>query len=128
MTTQTNTDMTALAQRYIESWNEADAQARRALLDELYTPDARYTDPLVDAQGRDQIDATIEGAQQQFTGMVFSLAGPVDSHHGIARFQWHLGAPGSIEPLVIGFDVVVAQDGRLHRVYGFLDKVPSAAG
>ena len=127
MTSQTDTDMTALAQRYIDSWNEADAQARRALLDELHTPDARYTDPLVDAQGRDQIDATIAGAQRQFAGLMFSLAGPVDSHHGIGRFQWHLGAPGSAEPVVVGFDVVVAQDGRLHRVYGFLDKVPPGA-
>jgi SnoaL-like domain len=127
MTSQIDTNMTALAQRYIDSWNEADGQARRALLDELYTPDARYTDPLVDARGRDQIDATIGGAQQQFTGLVFSLGGPVDSHHEIARFQWHLGAPGSAEPAVVGFDVVVAQDGRLHRVYGFLDKVPPGA-
>lgn len=120
------TDMTALAQRYIDTWNEAAAETRRELVGRLYTSDARYTDPLVDAQGPDQIAATIGGVQQQFAGLVFSLAGPVDAHHEIARFQWHLGAPGSEEPLVIGFDVAVAHDGRLHRVYGFLDKVPAA--
>ena len=122
----TITDMTSIARRYIDAWNETDGTARRALVDELYSLDAVYTDPLVDALGRDQIDATIAAVQQQFAGLVFSLAGPVDSHHGTARFQWHLGAPGAEEPLVIGFDVAVVDGGQLHRVYGFLDKIPSA--
>jgi hypothetical protein len=126
MTTDMNTDMNVIAKRYIDAWNETDATTRRALIDELYTQDAGYTDPLLDANGRDQIDAAIEGAQQQFAGLVFSLAGPVDSHHDTARFQWHLGAPGADEPLVVGFDVAVAEGGQLHRVYGFLDKVPTA--
>jgi SnoaL-like protein len=122
----TTTDLTTVARRYIDTWNETDATARRALIDELYSADAGYTDPLVDARGRDQIDATIAAVQQQFAGLVFSLAGPVDSHHDTARFQWHLGAPGAEEPLVVGFDVAVVDGGQLHRVYGFLDKVPSA--
>jgi len=120
------TDLNTIAQRYIEVWNETDAASRRAKIDALYTADAGYTDPLVDAQGRDQIDATIGAVQQQFAGLVFSLAGPVDAHHDTARFQWHLGAPGAEEPLVIGFDVAVTEGDRLHRVYGFLDKVPTA--
>ncbi|HEY2203861.1 MAG TPA: nuclear transport factor 2 family protein [Pseudonocardia sp.] len=118
---------TALAERYIALWNETDADARRAGIDALYTADARYADPLVDARGRDEIDATVAGAQRQFAGLAFSLAGPVDSHHDTARFQWHLGAPGADEPLVVGFDVVTVADGRLRQVYGFLDKVPAGA-
>jgi hypothetical protein len=121
-----NTDMNIIAERYIDAWNETDAATRRALIDELYTEDAGYTDPLLDATGRDQIDAAIEGAQRQFAGLVFTLAGPVDSHHDTARFQWHLGAPDADEPLVVGFDVAVAEGGQLRRVYGFLDKVPTA--
>ena len=126
MNTDMNTDMNVIAERYIDAWNETDATTRRALIDELYTQDAGYTDPLLDANGRDQIDAAIEGAQQQFAGLVFSLAGPVDSHHDTARVQWHLGAPGADEPLVVGFDVTVAEGGQLRRVYGVLDKVPTA--
>lgn len=126
MSTEQITDLTTLAKRYIDTWNETDAPARRALIDELYTADAGYTDPLVQASGREQIDATIAAVQQQFAGLVFSVAGPVDAHHDTARFQWHLGAPGAGEPLVIGFDVVVTESGRLRQVYGFLDKVPAA--
>jgi hypothetical protein len=66
----------------------------------------------------------IAGAQAQFPGLVFRLAGLVDAHHRQARFSWGLGPAGE-EPLVVGFDVAVAgPDGRLTSVLGFLDKVP----
>ena len=74
--------------------------------------------------GHDAIDATIAAVQQQFPGFSFTLLGPVDSHHHQARFTWGLGPDGA-EPLVIGFDVAVADsDGQLTSVLGFLDKVP----
>jgi len=67
----------------------------------------------------------IAAVQAQFPGFVFTLLGPVDAHHGQARFTWGLG-PANAEPLVIGFDVAVAaEDGRLRTVLGFLDKVPA---
>lgn len=115
-----------IVERYIASWNETDAERRRALIRELYTEDGGYTDPLVSVNGWEAIDATVAAAQGQFGGLVFSLAGPVDGHHDTARFAWHLGAPGAPEPVVIGFDVAVTADGRLRQVYGFLDKVPAA--
>ncbi len=114
-----------LVHRYIDSWNQTDAGSRHAAIRELYTENAGYTDPLAAVQGWDAIDGFIGGAQQQFKGLVFSLAGKVDAHHDTARFTWHLGAPGAKEPLVIGFDVAVAENGRLRQVYGFLDKVPA---
>jgi hypothetical protein len=44
----------------------------------------------------------------------------------VARFRWGLAPEGAGEPVVIGFDVaVVAEDGRLRSVLGFLDKVPA---
>ena len=116
-----------IVHRYIDSWNQTDAGRRRAAIRELYAENAGYTDPLAAVQGWDAIDQFIAGAQQQFKGLVFSLAGKVDAHHDTARFTWHLGAPGAKEPLVIGFDVAVAENGRLRQVYGFLDKVPAAA-
>lgn len=121
-----STDLQNVAERYIDVWNETDATARRSKIDELYSVEAGYTDPLADAKGVDAIDATIAAVQQQFAGLVFSLAGPVDAHHNTARFQWNLGAPGAEEPLVVGFDVAVTENGKLTNVYGFLDKVPAA--
>jgi hypothetical protein len=62
---------------------------------------------------------------QHFPAHVFTLAGPVDAHHDVARFSWGLGRGGD-GPLVVGFDVATAgTDGRLARVVGFLDTVPT---
>ena len=64
-------------------------------------------------------------SSQHFPAHVFTLAGPVDTAHGVARFSWRLGRDGD-GPLVVGFDVTTADtDGRLARVVGFLDKVPT---
>jgi hypothetical protein len=56
---------------------------------------------------------------------VFSLGGDVDAHHNQARFNWYATPPGDSEPAYIGFDVLVAADGRVQSVYGFLDKTPA---
>jgi hypothetical protein len=115
-----------LAARYIADWNETDPDGRRRAVEEVWAEDARYVDPLVVAEGREAIDATIAAVQAQFPGLVFRLAGPVDVHHNQARFTWELG-PEDGEALVVGFDVAVAdEDGRLQTVLGFLDKVPAA--
>ncbi len=120
--------MQEIIEKYIACWNETDPQRRRALIDEVWAVGATYTDPMAELRGRAEIDAGVAGAQQMFPGMVFTLAGPVDAHHNQARFTWHLGPEGAAEPLVIGFDVAIADDnGQLRSVHGFLDKVPAQA-
>jgi len=116
-----------LIENYIRSWNETDPLRRRALIERVCDEHVAYTDPLAQVRGWEGIDATIAAAQGMFPGHRFALAGTVDVHHDIARFQWQLGAPGAGEPLVIGFDVVELDAGRLRRISGFLDKVPQAA-
>jgi hypothetical protein len=112
--------------RYIASFNETDAARRRQLLGQLYTDDARYTDPAHDLVGPGAIDEFISGTQERFPGYQFSLGSGVDAHHNQARFQWHATAPGDAEPAYVGFDVLVTDNGRVRNVYGFLDRVPSA--
>ena len=119
--------MQEIIDRYLAAWNETDPDARRALVELLWTADGSYTDPLADVRGPDAIAALIGAAQEQFPGWVFTLGGPVDANHNQARFTWHLGPDGG-EPVVIGFDVLVlSSDGRIASVHGFLDKVPAAA-
>ncbi|MGI8711936.1 MAG: nuclear transport factor 2 family protein [Solirubrobacteraceae bacterium] len=119
------TNFNELAERYIAVWNETDPVARRQGVDDLWSEDARYLDPLAAAQGREEIDATIAAVQGQFPGFVFRLVGPVDAHHNQARFTWELGPAGAEAPIV-GFDVAVSDEGgRLRTVLGFLDKVPA---
>jgi hypothetical protein len=119
-------DFTKLAEQYIATWNETEPSARRALIDEVWSADGRYIDPMAEVAGRDQIDAVIGAVQAQFTGMTFRLAGTVDAHHQQARFCWELG-PDGVDAIVVGFDVAEWDaDGRLSLVLGFLDKVPAA--
>jgi SnoaL-like domain len=117
--------MQDIIERYIASWNQTDPRRRRQLVDELWAEDASYVDPLAEAHGREAVDAMIAAVQAQFPGLVFTLVGPVDTHHRQARFTWSLG-PAGAEPVIVGFDVAVAgEDGRLRSVLGFLDKVPA---
>ena len=119
--------MNNVVTRYLNCWNETDPTARRKLIEEAWAADASYIDPLAEAHGRDAIDATIAAVQGQFPGLHFRLAGAVDTHHHIARFTWELGPTGG-EAVVVGFDVAeLDTDGRITKVYGFLDKVPSGA-
>ncbi|GAB2620688.1 nuclear transport factor 2 family protein [Pseudactinotalea suaedae] len=116
--------MNEIVNRYLETWNATDASVREALLDQHWSEDCVYVDPLAEVQGREAVGAVIEAVHGQFPGLKFSLVGDVDGHHQQVRFRWGLGAAGE-EPVVIGFDVVVL-DGqqRIRDVRGFLDKVP----
>ena len=116
-----------LADRYLSAWNATDPAVRRTVIDDLFTDDVRYTDPLGSAEGRDALDATISAVQQRFPMFAFRLAGPADAHHDQLRFSWELG-PGGQDAPIAGFDVAVVDgDGRIRMVLGFLDRVPSAA-
>ncbi|HKO27880.1 MAG TPA: nuclear transport factor 2 family protein [Solirubrobacteraceae bacterium] len=118
-------DAQMLVTRYLETFNETDGDRRRALLGGLYAPDCTYTDPHVDLQGPEQIDAFIEQTHERFRGVTFTLGGPIDAHHNQARFQWHAG-PADAPDTYVGFDVIVAEDGRIRSVYGFMDAAPAA--
>jgi len=116
-----------IAQHYLASWNETDADARQASIEQLWAADGRYTDPLADVQGLKQIDATIAAVQAQFPSFHFRLAGPVDGHGNQCRFSWELGPDGAEAP-VVGFDVaVLTPEGKVQTVLGFLDRVPPSA-
>lgn len=118
-------DFEQIAATYIAMWNAEDPAERRELVDALCAADVRYTDPLVDVSGTGDLAATIGAVQEQFPGFVFTLLGAVDGHHEQARFGWELGPAGVPAP-VAGFDVVATDEtGKVTRVLGFLDRVPS---
>ena len=119
-------DVDNLVQRYLAAWNETDPDRRRATIEEVFTTDVRYVDPLAAVEGRAALDGLIGAVHAQFPGFVFSPGGPVDAHHDQARFTWHLGPAGQ-EPVVIGFDVAeLGADGRIRTVLGFIDQAPAA--
>ena len=115
-------DLNTTIQRYIDAWNETDAARRRELVAGVWTDDGSYVDPLMTGDGHDSIAAMIGLAQQQFPEHRFELSFGPDAHNDRARFAWRLYGPGGGEPVAGGTDfAVVAEDGRLSSVTGFLE-------
>ena len=119
------TDVDRVIDRYIAIWNETDPARRRDLIAQTWTEDASYLDPLLSGDGRDGIDAMVRGVQERFPGHRFRRTGAIDAHHDRVRFSWELAAAEGEPPLVAGVDFgVVATDGRLRSITGFLDQAP----
>jgi hypothetical protein len=110
--------------RYLATWNDTDAKARRGKIEEVFSSGCAYTDPMAAVSGHAGLDGLISAVQDQFKGVELVLAGRVDAHHDVARFTWHAVTRGSRDPLAIGFDVIVVEGGRIKQVVGFLDKAP----
>lgn len=119
-------DTASIARRYIDLWNEASPQRRRALMADLWTETGTYLDPLMQGQGHDQIDALIAGVHSQFPGFRFSLVGTPGGYGNQVRFSWQLGPEGSDGPIK-GTDFATLENGCFKTVIGFLDQVPAAA-
>ncbi|NYT85478.1 nuclear transport factor 2 family protein [Pollutimonas harenae] len=114
-----------IATQYVHIWNESDPTRRRTLIEQTFTPDASYIDPLTQSTGHQALDAMISVAQAQFSGLSFSVSGKPDGHHEVLRFSWSLGKDDAC-PVARGTDIaVIAPDGRIERITGFLDKMPS---
>ena len=120
------TDTAAIADRYIAVWNETDAERRRALLARTFTESGTYRDPLMQAEGHEQIGALVDAVHTRFPGFRFALAGRADGYGDRIRFSWEFGPEGG-EGLIKGTDFAVLDGERLQAVTGFLDQVPAGA-
>lgn len=113
----------AIAQAYLDTWNETDADRRRTLLRTHWTDDARYDDPLMRGEGTAQIDALVGAVQQRFPTFRFRLTGTPNGWGDHVRLSWSLGPDAGPAPIE-GSDVVRLRDGRIHGVTGFIDRAP----
>lgn len=113
-----------IVERYVETWNEADPTARRALIAQTWTENGHYLDPLMEGTGIDGIDAMLTGVQSQFPGIRLRRVGEIDAHHDRLRFAWELGPEGG--PAVAGgIDVGFVAGDRLQSIVGFIDFAPA---
>ena len=119
------TDHKTVASRYIDLWNERTPSRRREILNQNWTADARYVDPLMSGDGHDGVDALVAGVQQRFPDFKFRLIGEPDGFGDHLRFSWGLGPDGGDSPIK-GTDFALLSDGRIRSITGFLDQVPGA--
>lgn len=118
---------TTVVDTYLATWNETDPAKRRELIDASLGADLWYRDPLLEADGLDAYDAMIAGVQAQFPGLVMRRTSPLDGHRDLIRFTWAFGEPGA-DPVIAGLDVAkYDDDGKLHRIIGFVPEASPAA-
>jgi len=108
-------------------WNEQDAGRRAKLVETVWVEDGQLVDPPLEGTGHAGITDMIAAVQSQFPGHTFRRTTGIDAHHDTLRYGWELVGPdGAV--VAIGLDVgVLADDGRLRRVNGFLGPLPEEA-
>ena len=118
-------NFTELIDRYIATWNETDAKRRRDLIAKTWTEDGSYVDAHRSGTGHENIGTMIQGVQEQLPGYRLRLASLVDAHHDRVRFQWAAGGTAKAPLRFVGTDFgLIASDGRLKSITGFLDEAP----
>src|SRR5690348_7627934 len=90
-----------LVVRYIASWNERDAERRRALVAKTWADDGTYIDAHRNGVGHGGIDDMIATAQAHFPGYRLHLVSGIETHNGYVRFSWAGGGTAEA-PLYLG--------------------------
>ena len=124
MSDTTTVELAAVVDAYFAVFAETDAAKRAELIPQAWAEDCAYVDPLVQASGREAINAMVGSLQEQFPGHAVTLSSGLDAHHNLVRFGWDLtDADGTL--VMQGLDVgIVAEDGRLSRIGGFFGPLP----
>ncbi|MGA2951676.1 MAG: nuclear transport factor 2 family protein [Caulobacteraceae bacterium] len=117
-------DPKTIASDYIALWNETDGAARERRLNDQWTTNARFVDPIAKAVGAGEMSAFIGSVHDRFPGYRFALRGEPGGYDDHVRLSWSLGPAGE-EPPIEGSDVLTLKEGLVDAVIGFFDKVPA---
>jgi hypothetical protein len=110
---------------YIAAWNESDARRRRAIVAKTWSEEGSYLDAHRNGTGHAEIDAMIAAVQERFAGYRFRLSSGIEAHHDCVRFSWTAGGTDEAPLFFGGTDfAVLAEDGRIRTVTGFIDAMP----
>lgn len=108
---------------WFTSWNDVDADRRRAALAQVTSGDVRFRDAHGDIYGLDELTNHVGAVQRFMPGLTLELRGAVRRAHDLALADWAAVAPdGKIA--LSGTNVFrLAADGRIAEVTG----VPSSS-
>ena len=135
-------DAEALADRYVALWNEADPEARRRLIAGLWTEDgSQILQPpqemreiaarpgiglaaTLEARGHAELEARAATSYEHWVaggGLSFRRRDDVERLQDVVKFHWEALSPDG-EVAAVGLDfLVLAGDGRIRRVYTFIE-------
>ena len=118
-------DINRFVERYIDVWNEPDAQQRQATIRDLWHEDARHLSRTIEAIGHAGIETRVANAYEKWVkekGNVFRLRDGIDGHHGTIKLRWQMLPSTGGEVISIGFDfLVLGEDSRIRTGYQFIE-------
>ena len=113
-------DTTALIDSYCAVWSEPDAEARRHMLDAVWSQGATYTDPSVHADSAEALLAHIARVRERRPGSKVMRTSALDQHHGLVRFAWRIvSADGTAMGDGIDIAFISGDGARIARIIGF---------
>jgi hypothetical protein len=119
------TDIASFVDRYVNIWNEPDAERRRETIRDLWQGDARHLARTLEAIGHDGIETRVANAYEKWVkerGNVFRLRDGVDGHHDTIKLRWEMLPAAGGEVISIGFDfLMLGTDGRIRTGYQFIE-------
>ncbi|MBV8535010.1 MAG: nuclear transport factor 2 family protein [Alphaproteobacteria bacterium] len=120
------TDVNQTVIGYIQAWNERNPQRRREIVAKTWAEDGSYIDAHRNGTGHGAIDAMIAAAQEQFPGYRVNLVSGIEAHNNFVRFSWEAGGTSEAPLYLGGTDfAVLAADGRIRTIAGFVDAAPA---
>jgi hypothetical protein len=105
-------------------FGENDPKRRRAAIDEIFTEDCVFYDPMGGVyRGRDEIDRIAGAVRATHLDFRYQPIAEPEAVGNGGRVQWVEGRPGEA-PAYAGIDFIIARDGRIAALYLFFDKLP----
>jgi len=115
-----------LIDAYCAAWSEVEPRRREQLLDDVWEPDATYTDPRVHARGIAALSSFIGKVLAGRPGARVVRTSAVDAHHDLARFTWRVVQPDGAA-VADGIDFAeISPGGKLQRIVGFYGPLATA--
>ena len=122
--TMSHTISTLLIRNLKDVFGENDAARRRSAIDEIFTEDCVFYDPMGGVyRGRDEIDRVAGTLRATHSDFEYRPIAEPEELGDAGRVRWVEGRPGEA-PAVAGTDFIIARDGRIAAIYLFFDKLP----
>ena len=116
---------TLLTRNLHDVFGENDSARRRAAIDEIFTEDCMFYDPMGGVyRGRDEIDRVAGSIKANHPDFRYQPIVAPEELGNVGRVQWVEGRPGKT-PAYAGTDFIITRDGRIAALYLFFDKLPT---
>jgi hypothetical protein len=110
--------------RYVALWNEPDADVRRSIIEDLWTPDGANYTPSTQAEGYDALDVRVTSSYEAYVGSgkyTFRSHLPPVGHHGVVKVTWEMVTVPENEIASIGVEFLALDDeGRIASDHQFI--------